>query len=474
MSHNIQALGEKVEALRAEIVELDAIEAPTEEQAARFDAAITEFDAAKADYDKATERAAKVESVREAVVSGTAKTERAFHAPSVSVKRDVHADMDAVARGYVSPDEMVSRALTAIEETAIRGISDAAKERATELAESDPSIARHILLTGSPAYFSAFKKYLRSPQMFQAMLTPEEADAFARASLSNTAANGGATNPWLLDPTVILTNSGAVNPFRALATIVTGTTDKWNGITSAGVTAEWLGEGSAAADASPTVASPQIPAFKGAAYIDATVEQQGDGQLVSQLPRLIADAKDRLEATAFATGNGTTQPEGVVTGVGAVTASRISPTTGGQFAVAGALVDVFKVANGLSPRSAANASWVGNKTVFNTIRQAAMAQNSANSVWTDGALGTPSSLLGSGTYEASAMDSTYTTSSNILLAGDFKAGYYIYDRVGVEMQYIPVVIDQATGRPNGKSGWFTYWRTGAEVVDPNAFRLLRL
>ncbi len=471
MSHNIQALGEKVEALRAEIVELDAIEAPTEEQAARFDAAITEFDTAKADYDKAVERAAKVDAVREAVVEG--RTERGFHAPNVSVKRDVHADMDAVARGYVSPDDMVARALTAIEETAIRGVSDEAKARATELAESDPSIARHILLTGSPAYFSAFRKYLRSPQMFLSMLTPEEAEAFSRASLSNTAANGGYSNPWLLDPTVILTNSGAVNPFRALATIVTGTTDKWNGITSAGVTAEWLGEGSAAADASPTVGQPQITAYKGAAYVDATIEQQADGQLVSQLPRLIADAKDRLEATAFATGSGS-QPEGVVTGVGAVTASRISPTTGGQFAVAGALVDVFKVANGLSPRSASNASWVANKAVFNTIRQAAMAQNSANSVWTDGALGTPSSLIGAGTYEASAMDSTYTTSSNILLAGDFKAGYYIYDRVGVEMQYIPVVIDQATGRPNGKSGWFTYWRTGAKVVDPNAFRLLRL
>lgn len=472
MQNRIEALAEKVEALRAEITELDAITEPSEEQAARFDVALSEFDTAKAEYDAAVERAAKVEAVRTASVEG--RVERAFHAPSVVVKRDRFEDMDAVARGYVPADDMIARAVSAIEDTAIRGISDAAKERATELAESDPSIARHILMTGSPAYYSAFKKYLRSPQMFQAMLTAEEAEAFQRASLSNTAANGGYSNPWLLDPTVILTNSGAVNPFRMLATIVTGTTDKWNGITSAGVTAEWLGEGTAAADASPTVGQPSITALKGAAYVDATIEQQADGQLVAQLPRLIADAKDRLEATAFATGNGSTQPEGVVTGVGAVTASRITPTTGGTFAVAGALTDVFKVADALSPRSAGNANWIANKTVFNRIRQAAMAQNSANSVWTDSALGVPANLLGGGVYEASAMDATYTTGSNILLAGDFKAGYYIYDRVGVEMQYIPVVIDQATGRPNGKSGWFTYWRTGAEVVDPNAFRLLRL
>jgi HK97 family phage major capsid protein len=466
MSHNTEALGAKVEALRAEIVELDAIEAPTEEQAARFDAAMSEFDAAKAEFDAAVERAAKVEAVRAAHIEG--RVERAFHAPEVIVKRDVFENLDAVRAGYVSGTEIVSRAATAIEDTKATSLDDAAKQRATELAEMHPAVARQILLTGTPSYRSAFEKLMKHGETRGiAMLTDAE-----RAALSNTDANGGYTNPWLLDPTVILTNDGSSNPFRQIATIVTGASDTWQGITSAGVTAEWLSEGSQAADASPTVGQPAITAFKASAYVFASYEQEADGQLVSQLPRLIADAKDRLEATAFATGNGTTAPEGVVTGVGAVTASRVSPQTGGTFTSA-SIQDIFTVANALTPRSASNASWLGNKTTLNLIRRMAMGQNSANSVWTDFALDRPGSLLGSPAYEASAMTSTYTTGSDVLLAGDFKAGYYIFDRVGVEMRYLPIVVG-ANARPTGQAGWFAFWRVGAKVVDPNAFRLLRL
>jgi HK97 family phage major capsid protein len=468
---NSHELSAEVEALRAEIVELDAVEAPTEEQTARFDAAITEFDARKAELDEAVAREEKVAAVR-AAAANPANVTPAFHAPEVNVKRDAFDNLEGIARGTVSPSEMTARALTVIEDSKVRSFTDAHRARATELAELDPSIARHILLTGSDAYRSAFDIIMRNPEHGMFMLDDEQRAA-VRAALSNTAANGGYTIPFLLDPTVILTNDGAVNPFRAISTVVTGTADKWNGVTSAGVTAEWLAEASEAADASPTVGQPSITARKGAAYIFSSYEQEADGQLVSQLPRLIADAKDRLEATAFATGNGSTAPEGIVTGVTAVTASRVAPTTGGTFTSA-SIADTFKVANALTPRSQSNASWVANKAVLNIIRQQAAAQNSANSVWTDFALGTPSTLLGSSVYEASAMTGTVTTGSNILLAGDFRAGFYIYDRVGVEMRYEPIVKGTTNGRPTGQSGWFAFWRTGSKVVDPNAFRVLLL
>jgi HK97 family phage major capsid protein len=467
---NMKALADKVEALRAEIVDLDAVEAPTEEQVARFDAAIAEHDTARAEYDAAVARAEKVEAVRAAAVARPDAVERAFHAPEVIVKRSPFDGLDADSVNRISSTEAVSRAATVIEQTSRRGVSDAALERATELAEGNSAIARHILMTGSPEYVSAFEKVMRfGPEGAFLRLSDVE-----RAALSNTSANGGYTNPWLLDPTIILTNDGVTNPLRGLATVVTGTTDKWNGITSAGVTAEWLGEGSAAADATPTVGQPSITAIKGSAYIFGSYEQEADGQLVSQLPMLIADAKDRLEAAAFATGAGSTSaPEGVVTGVTAITASRVSPTTGGTFTSA-SLADVFAVANALTPRSAGTASWIANKKIFNLIRQAAAAQNSANSVWTDFAMGTPSNLLGQPAYEASSMTGTVTTGSNILLAGDFKAGFYVYDRVGVEMRYLPVVTDTSTGRPTGQAGWFAFWRVGSKVVDPNAFRVLKL
>ena len=468
---DLSKMAEELDALRTEIDGFDGSTEPlTDEQVARFEAAIAEWDVKKPAYDTAVARAEKIDAIRTASLDPK-NVERGFHAPNVVVKRDAYENLDGVARGHVPASEVRARALTAIEDTRFHGLTDAARQRATELAQGNAGIARHILLTGSDAYRSAFEQILtHGPEMGLAMLDGEQRDAM-RAALSNTAANGGYTNPWLLDPTVILTNDGSANPFRAISRVETGTTDKWNGITSAGVTAEWLGEAGVAADATPTVGQPSITAIKGAAYIFSSYEQEADGQLVSQLPRLIADAKDRLEAAAFAVGAGsTTAPEGVVTGVTAVTASRVSPTTGGTFTAA-SVADVYKVINAVPPRHRSRSSWIANYATLNTIRS--MDTYGGSSFWANLGAAVPERLLGLPVYESSSVIATVTTGSNILLAGDFSE-YVIYDRVGVEMRYVPVVMDATTARPTGQAGWFAFWRTGAEAVNPNAFRVLKL
>ena len=463
MQDKINALAAELESIRSEIVELESVEEPTDEQATRAESLIEAWDAKKAEHDRLVERAAKVEAIREAAIAGRVE-KGSYTAPQVMVRRDPLDNLDAVARGWVSGSEMVSRAATMIEND--KAIGDAARQRATELVESNASIARHGLLTGSPEYRSAFETVLRyGPD--GAMLRLSDAQ---RAALSNTDANGGYTVPFLLDPTVILTNDGIAGSIRSISRVVSGTSDAWNGITSAGVTAEWLGEGSQAADASPTVGQPSITAIKAAAYVFASYEQEADGQLVSQLPRLLADAKVRLDEAAFATGaGGTSAPEGVVTGVAAVTASRVSPTTGGTFTVA-SVADVHKVIEAVPPRHRSNASWLANYSTFGIIRR--MDTYGGSAFWANLTAGQPQQLIGAPVYETSTMTATVTTGSNLLLAGDFSE-FVIYDRVGMEMRYNPIVVG-ANQRPTGQAGWFAFWRVGSKAVNPNAFRLLQL
>jgi hypothetical protein len=45
---------------------------------------------------------------------------------------------------------------------------------------------------------------------------------------------------------------------------------------------------------------------------------------------------------------------------------------------------------------------------------------------------------------------------------------------GTLVEPVPIVFDQATGRPNGTRGALLSWRTGADMVDPNAARVLKL
>ena len=460
---DITKLQEQVEALRSEIADLDALENPTDEQTARFDAALAEFDTARAAYEKAVERAQKVEAVRSLALDPATKKESGFAAPQVNVKRSAFDGLEGVEAGFVSRSEMIARAKTAIEE--VDGDRDG-MSRAYDLASRDSGIARHILLTGSPAYRSAFAKFLERPADFMVNLSDAEREAF-RTAMSTTAANGGYLIPFLLDPTVVLTNNGTANSIRQISRVETGTSNKWNGVTSAGVTAEWKTEGSAAADGSPTFSQPSITAYLADAYVLGSFEAFEDTNIEAQLPGLIQDAKDRLEATAFTTGSGS-QPQGIVTATTAITASRVSPTTGGAFSAAS---EVYKLINAVPARHRSNVSWLANFAIINTIRGFDTYGGSA--FWANLGADTPERLLGRPIYETSDMTSTVTTGSNILLAGDFSQ-YLIYDRVGISLEYVPQVFDTSTGRPTGQRGFLAHWRTGADVLNVNAFRVLKL
>jgi HK97 family phage major capsid protein len=286
--------------------------------------------------------------------------------------------------------------------------------------------------------------------------------------MSLTDANGGYLVPFTLDPTIILTNAGAANPFRQISTIKTIATDTWNGVTSAGVSAEWTAEGVEAADATPTVGQPTITPKKADAWVFGSYEVLADSGFASELGRLLADAKDRLEAAAFATANtGATIPRGVVAAVAAVTASIVTSATTNAFVVG----DVYNTSDALRPRDAAQASWAANKKIYSKIRQ--FDTSGGGAFWANLGMGVPNLLLGQPQYEASSMASVITTGANILLAGNF-AEFYIVDRVGMSVIYDPMVKSTGNGRPTGQGGWYAFWRVGSDVVDASAFRLLQL
>lgn len=81
-------------------------------------------------------------------------------------------------------------------------------------------------------------------------------------AMSTSDSAGGYMIPLTLDPAVQLTSSGSINPLRQISRVVQIATDSWNGVTSAGVTAEWTAEAAEMADASPTLGSPSIPVMR--------------------------------------------------------------------------------------------------------------------------------------------------------------------------------------------------------------------
>ena len=368
-------------------------------------------------------------------------------------------DLDLVRAGRGSAEDVISRAKRAVE-SAPRYVSDDGKhyligvlDREDNIAEG---IARHALLTGSKAYHDEFRTYMQSAGR---VAGPE----ITRALGLGSAAAGAALMPYTLDPTVILTNLGIAGSIRSLATVKQITTNAWHGVTSAGVTAEWLGEGAASADKTPAdFADPNIVTYKAHAWVVGSYEALADTNFGEQLSMLVADAKNRLDEAAFAVGTGTSQPWGLVSRAVTTTASRVAAGTASAFAAA----DVFNVSAAASPRHASQSVWFANKSVYHKIRQFSTV-TSGGAFWTDMGVGRPSQLLGAGTYEASAMDAYAANTTSTLLVLVNPKEYYVVDRVGLQLKYVDVVFGTG-GTPTGNSGWEAFWRVGGDLVGPSA------
>lgn len=390
--------------------------------------------------------------------------------PTVNV--NTHTVRDAFDHETLTTDkgaELRGRALDVIEKHLPAYVDGDAREAATRLVESRRSdadvVARHIVRTSSPEYLRAFEEYIENPQAgMPRILTKAE----GRAAMSLTAANGGVLVPQFLDPTIVLTNTGSSNQVRQIANVAQITVDQWDGVTSAGVTAEWLAEGSEAADATPTFVGPIITVQKAAAWLFGSYEVIADSGF-GEIAGLIADARDRLEEAAHVNGTGSGQPYGLITRLSG-TGPVVNATSGAAGAATLVAADAYALDNALSPRFRNNASFLAARAVYNQFRTATDAN--AN-FWAAFGGGLPAQMIGYNCYTNEQMDTTIVSGSNdyCLILGDFNY-YKIIDRIGVEIMYEPMV-KGANQRPTGQAGWFAFWRTGADVLSSNAFKVLR-
>lgn len=315
------------------------------------------------------------------------------------------------------------------------------------------ALARRILATGSPLYKRAFGKQLLGQPLN---------DTETRA-LSLTTTEGGFAVPVALDPTIIPTSNGAVNPLRAISRVETISVSEWKGVTSAGVTATYRAEGAEVGDNAPTLAQPSATPERCDVFIPYSIEVGGDwSSLQTEMAALIQDAKDAVEATKFTVGAGagSTEPEGIITGATSTVAAGTA-----AFAVA----HLYALKKALPPRFRPNGSFLAEGSIYDLVRQ--FDTSGGANLWEYLGNETPDRLLGKPAWEDSAMDAVLTAGSEIMVYGDFKH-FLIVDRLGMNIELVPHLFG-ASGRPTGQRGLLAIWRNTSDVLTPLAFRVLK-
>lgn len=420
--------------------------------------------------------AARQAQVRSLVDSGRGRIEPGALRTGQDPGRRGGGDVDRRdERGQVFRD-----AEQAIAEASRSGLlPDHAAETVTALLERGPTrsrtvAARWAAATGSLDYARAFAKLLQDPERGHLVWTEDESAAFRAAaavqdemramSLSDSA--GGYLVPFTLDPAIMLSSAGFTSTLRQRARVVTTATDSWSGVTSAGVSSEWLAEATEAAAATPTLGQPTIPVHKLSTYCEYSVEVGMDAVgFLAELQKIMLDAAATAAETAYTTGSGSGQPTGLVTALVASSPSVIVPSSTSNALVA---ADIYALQNALAARWQQRASWLAPLAIINTIAQFETS---------NGALKFPEvgngQLLRRPLDESSLIDGTFGSGENYCAVYGDLSQFVIVDRIGATFELIPHVLG-SNRRPTGQRGAWLYQRTGSDSVIDSAFALLNI
>ncbi len=484
----IEELRAKLVALKTEITDLAAKEAPDEAELTRFDAAIVEFEELKPQLDALETRARKVDQIRQSATNWA----DGHDVPAQINRRD---PFDGEVRG-APYGELRDRALIVLESRAKGHLTERQAVHVERLLRGRNGggeagggvVAQRLLVTESEEYHSAFQKGMRAfaggpPAMF----TPDEARAIEefqrvdslntfiaseqRAANEGTPASGGYGIPVLIDPTIILTSGAAQAPLLEISRIITITTNQWKGVNSAGFTWAFGAEGAVVADNTPVLAQPTIPVYRASGFIPYTVEVEQDYPgFEEEMGRLLEQGYLNLLALKTQQGSGTSEPWGIFSRMIATTTgpAHIVVTTLGTVGAA----DVRKAWGSLPERFRPTATYDMSVQAENDIR--ASGNNLALSDYTVNMAANGVGILTGRPIVLSDYAAPWTgTTGNAsaVVVGDFQH-FAIVQRAGMSVEMVPHLFDTSTGRPLGERGWFAWARLGHDVTTTNAFRLI--
>lgn len=375
--------------------------------------------------------------------------------------------------------------LRAVERHQGRLTAQAADRLDGHIRSNDPTgvDARYLDAVGDPHYASAFGKMLADPNHGHLRFSSQEVAAVQKASaveaertMNITTGSAGAFGvPFALDPSIILTGAGVLNPLRDICRVETmNAASIWKGVSSDGVVAAFAAESAPATDASPVLVQPSIQPQKAFCFVPFSIELGNDYvNLQEELYRLIADAKNVLEANKFLLGSGTNEPGGILNigGTGGLTTTqRVQTATSATYAVG----DPWLLKAAIPARFIAASSYVAAPAIWDkTYRFVAQGSTTEPRQFSDGDRG--GDFLGRPKDELSTVVTTTTTGSKIMVGGDFATGVRIVDRIGLSVELLPHLFGAAQGNlPLGQRGLYAWWRVGSGVVAQNALRYLEV
>lgn len=340
-----------------------------------------------------------------------------------------------------------------------------------------------VLDANRPALTGAEQKSIRPDQRehkaaFDRYMRKGDTSGFGRmewkAMDGTTSADGGYTIPVEIEQTIdrVMKN---VSPMRSICSVrQIGSNTYRKPIATSEAAAGWVAEtGSRAQTDTPTLTAIDFTTMELYAMPAATQSLLEDSQvdIESWLADEVRDVFAEMEGAAFISGDGSTEPTGLLSGTPVADASwawgelgYIATGVDAAFASSNPTDTLITLAYAPKQAYRTNGTWLMNRTTESEVR--AFKDDNGNYIWQPGATaGQPPTLLGYPVAEADDMPDIASDSFSIAF-GDFARGYLIIDRAGIQ-----VLRDPYSAKPYVL--FYTTKRVGGGIQNYEAIKLLK-
>lgn len=255
------------------------------------------------------------------------------------------------------------------------------------------------------------------------------------------------------------------SPIRSIATVrqITGPSIKYPRRTSI-TNAQWEGETTDEDESNIALGQIDIPARNLATYVDLSniLLSDSGGAAEAEVRMALAEDFGKKEGTAFISGAGPLQPEGMMTN------ASVGYTPSGNASTLGtAPADLLiTVMYSMAAAYRARATWLMNGTTLAAIRK--LKDGNGQYLWQPSLqAGQPETILGRPVAECPDMDDIGSGTTPIAF-GDIATAYRIIDRVDMSILVNPYLL--AT---KGQTRIHATRRVGGAVVQPNALKKIK-
>jgi len=256
----------------------------------------------------------------------------------------------------------------------------------------------------------------------------------------------------------IVRNLVEFSPMRQVARIsqATSSTVKLPRRT-AGLSAGWVAEGDANTASDPTYGAHDITIFEARVHTDISNQLLEDAafDMGAELARDFAEEFGRLEGAAFVNGNGTSQPEGLLT-------SSDFATDSATGTLEDDIVDLFHAVPSVFAQRGA---WGMSRATMSAVRK--LKSSNGEFLWAESLTpGNPPTLLGRPVVEFPDLPDIGASGTIVpIVFGDWQTAYRIFDRVGLS-----VLRDPFSRSANSEVRFLARRRVGGKLVQAEAIR----